>query len=152
VRLSRDQLIFRALVILDEVVDACGAAPIRPSLGARFALMFLYAVSNGDRHAYDDFWRVVEDRQEHTHSETMGSTMRETNARTCLTGIACSVGVDFSVEYQRELRIARMPADERAILREREATLAQHQRRLRDDGWQYEAKDYAKADREKAGG
>jgi hypothetical protein len=151
-RLSRDQLVFRALVILDDVVDACGAAPVKPSLGARFALMFLYAVSDGDRHAFDDFWRVVDDRQDRAHSETMSRTMRETSARTCLTGIARSVGVDFSVEYQRELRIARMPADERAALREQEARLAEHRRRLRVDGWQYEAEDRARAESEKAGG
>jgi hypothetical protein len=145
IRRGRDHLIFRALLVLDEAVSVCRDAPIQPSLGQRFALMFLFAVSDGDRRPYDGFWHSMQDGLD-TYSEHMSRTMRETNARTFLTGIARSVGVEFSAHYQRELGIARMPEDHRRAYRQEEARLAEHRRRLREDGWQYEADDRAKAD------
>jgi hypothetical protein len=147
VRFSRDQLVFRALVVLDEAVRDCRDAPIQPTLGQRFALMFLFAVSNGERHAYDKFWQAVRGENDHGQTDHMARVMRQTGARTCLTAIARSVGVDFSSDYQRELHVARMPQEDRTAYRLEQARLAEHRRLLNEDGWQYEAEDRAKAER-----
>jgi hypothetical protein len=136
-RLSRDQLIFRALVVLDEAVSACGATPIKPSIGLRFALMFLYAVSDGTRRHYDGFWRSVQDAHANAHSEQMGRDMRTTAARGSMTGIARSVGIEMTAEFCQSLSVARLPIEERVARRQREAELAAHRARLVEEQQRY---------------
>ena len=58
-RFDRDHLIFKALCALDEAIDQCDTAPIKPGFALRFALAYLFAVSDGRREPYDAFWRQV---------------------------------------------------------------------------------------------
>lgn len=90
-RLTRATLIDKALGALDEAIEAAGSGPVQPTLALRFALTFLYACSDGDRHWFETFLRTIQD-------EAAGSTLymanysRPTHARTARTAIARSVG------------------------------------------------------------
>lgn len=68
-----DTLIFKALCALDEIAIEAGDAPIKPSQSTRFALAFLYAVSNGDRTQYDQFWREIMDPKASAYSARVAS-------------------------------------------------------------------------------
>jgi hypothetical protein len=127
-------------VVLDEAIDACRGAPIKPSLGLRFALMFLYALSDGDRGSFDEFWRIIQSPEDN-QNETAGRYIRATLARTHMTGIARSVGRELGVTYSQKLSLARKPQEERRQILQREAELAEHRRRLIEDGWSYQEKD-----------
>ena len=104
---DRDQLIFKALCALDEAADACHAEPLRPTFALRFALAFLYAVSDGRRAPYDAFWREIGDGKEGAYSADAGRYIRSTYARTAMTGIARGVGVEMSVDVMQRLSAAR---------------------------------------------
>ena len=56
-RFDRDHLVFKALCALDQAIADCDDAPIKPSFALRFALAYLFAVSDGERYPYDLFWR-----------------------------------------------------------------------------------------------
>jgi hypothetical protein len=70
-RFSEQELIFKALVALDDVAEQC-AEPYRPGFALRFALAFLYAHSDGEREPYDRFWRGLQD----PHADVPGARDR----------------------------------------------------------------------------
>ena len=145
-RISREQLIFRALAVLDENVEAAALGVVQPSIGLRFALMYLYAIGRGDRSDHDAFWRAVLDARP-APSEYIANYTRRTAAQTAMNAIARGVGVDLTADYTSEFRVARMPPKERQAYRDQQAALAEHRRRLREDGWQYQDQDRRKVDR-----
>ena len=106
-RFDRDQLVFKALCALDEAADACHAGPVKPTFALRFALAFLYAVSDGRRDPYDDFWREIGDSKETAYSADAGRYIRSSYARTALTAIARGVGVEMSIEIMQRLSAVR---------------------------------------------
>jgi hypothetical protein len=106
-RIDRNTLVFKALCALDEVAIEAGDAPLKPSLSTRFALAFLYAVSDGDRSPYDQFWREIGDAKASAHSEGSGRYIRGSYARTAFTGIARTVGIDVGIEVMAKLAEAR---------------------------------------------
>jgi hypothetical protein len=112
VRLGRTQLVFRALVVLAEAVEASRDGPLKPSFGVRFALMFLYAAGDGDRRCFDGFWNNLEDprgdRNDHGRSY-----VRQSQGTSYLRCIARSVGFEDSNELHSELWIARMRPEQR---------------------------------------
>lgn len=59
-RISTERLTTKALLALEEAVQSIKSGPLQPSLAMRFALAFLYSVSNGSRAPFDDFWRSVQ--------------------------------------------------------------------------------------------
>ena len=106
-RFDRDQLIFKALCAVDEAVDECNHGPLKPTFALRFALAFLFAVSDGDRTSYDEFWREVGDPRERAYSDHDRSYLRSTYARIAMTGIARGVGVYLGDGTDMQLRNAR---------------------------------------------
>jgi len=127
----RDQLIFKALVALDEAVDQCGAGPLKPGFALRFALAYLFAVSDGQRDSYDGFWHAIQEPNEREPG-SMGSYIRSSAARRNLNGIARSVGLYLSVELDQALSHARKPKEDRHRIEEHERRLEAHRYALRD--------------------
>jgi len=105
-RIDRDHLKFKAMCALSEVVDQCGHAPVAPSLALRFALAYLFSISDGDRSSFDMFWKTVRQGNDAFHSETMARALRNSYARTAMAGIARSVEVALTVEYLEQLSSA----------------------------------------------
>ena len=68
-RFVRDQLAFKALCALDEAIDACDAGPITLTFALRFALAYLFAVSDGLRDPCNAFGREVCDPKVSAFSE-----------------------------------------------------------------------------------
>jgi hypothetical protein len=106
-RFDRDQFTFKALCALDEAIDQCDEAPIKPTFALRFALAYLFAVSDGRRDPYDAFWREVRDGAGAAYSESSRRYVRTTNARTALAGISRGVGIELNADIMRRLRDAR---------------------------------------------
>ena len=102
-RIDRAHLKFKALCALSEVVDQCDHAPLAPSLALRFALAYLFSISDGDRSSFDMFWQTIRQSDDAFHSATMARALRNSYARTAMTGIARSVGVELTVEYLQRL-------------------------------------------------
>jgi len=92
----REHLIYKALVALNEVSDACSRGVVRPTFALRFCLAYLYSQSNGRREPYDDFWRCVQ--APYPHSRDAGSYLRPTDARANLNGIVAGLGFNPTVE------------------------------------------------------
>jgi hypothetical protein len=108
-RISKEQLAFKALVVLDEAIHQSYDRPTRPNVGVRLALSYLYAVSDrDDRKLYDDFWRRVRDPQHRATSVEMGRYMRSSSARSALEGIARGVGITLTPELDQKLREAHL--------------------------------------------
>ncbi len=106
-RFDRERLIFKALCALDEIVDECRSGPVKATFAMRFALAYLYTVSNGHRASYDTFWREARDPKSSAYSDHDRRYLRSTNARTALTGIARSVGIEMTAQVMRALSDAR---------------------------------------------
>ena len=106
-RFDRDHLTFKALCALDEAIDQCDTAPIKPSFALRFALAYLFAVSDGCREPYDAFWRQVRDGTGGAFSKSSRRYVRTTYARTALAGISRGVGIELTVDLMQRLRDAR---------------------------------------------
>ena len=102
-RFERPQLTFKALCALDQAASECHAAPLRRTFAIRFALAYLYTIAEGDRLAFDQFWRAVADPQPGAFSEAEGRYIRATAARTALTALARNVGFPMSPEAWNEL-------------------------------------------------
>ncbi len=106
-RFDRDQLTFKALCALDEAIDQCDAAPVKPTFALRFALAYLFAVSDGRREPYDAFWREVRDGTGAAYSKSSRRYVRTKYARTALAGISRGVGVELTADMMQRLRDAR---------------------------------------------
>lgn len=100
----RDQLIWKALLAVDEAAQRAANAPIAPSFALRFALAFLYAASGSrERWSYDSFWQEI---QRPTPVDGRHCA-RKMMATTALHGIMRSVGVIPTLEATDRLRANR---------------------------------------------
>ena len=106
-RFDRDQLTFKALCALDEAINQCDAAPIKPTFALRFALAYLFAVSDGRRDPYDAFWREIRDPKASAFSDSARRYVRTSYARTALARISRGVGVELTADVMQHLRDAR---------------------------------------------
>ena len=52
-RISRRQLIFMGLAVLDQIAEECHREPHRRGVALRMTMAMLYAFSDGRRAAYD---------------------------------------------------------------------------------------------------
>jgi hypothetical protein len=109
-RIESDLLVFKALCALDQAANECEAGPLRRTFALRFALAYLFAVSKGDRQAFDDFWRIIADPIEWGYSESQARYFRGSHARTALKGIALSVGYPQTPEAIQRLSVWRKGA------------------------------------------
>lgn len=85
-----EHLIYKALVALDEVIHRCRGGVIRRDFALRFVLAYLYAVSDGRREPYHDFWTTIQDP--FSSSLDGGRYLRPTAATTNLNGIISGLG------------------------------------------------------------
>ena len=59
-RLTRDELIWKALLAIDEVAEKAREGPVERSLFLRFTLAFLYCESDGGSlWVFREFWKSV---------------------------------------------------------------------------------------------
>lgn len=122
-KLEREHLIFKALVALDQAIEQSGTGPIEPSHALRFALAYLYSVSDHDRENFDELFRLLQDPLE-VHLAG-ANYVRATYGRTLLHGICKGVGFNYSLHHQ-QLQDARKPKAQRDL----EAQHAENCRRV----------------------
>lgn len=108
-RFDRDQLTFKALCALDQIANECSATPTKRTYAIRFVLAYLYTVGEGDRRPFDEFWRIIAEPLEWSHSNSQAKYFRSTHARTALFGIARSVGYPMTPEAWQRLALWRKP-------------------------------------------
>ena len=101
-----ETLRFKALCVLDQAIDDCHSAPLQGSLGLRFALAYLYAISDGRREPFDAFWREVHDAKASAYSKEDQHHLRTSYARTQLCCISRGVGIELTAELMQRLRDA----------------------------------------------
>ena len=104
---GQDHLTYKALCVLDQAIDDCHAAPLHATLGLRFTLAYLYAVSDGRREPYDAFWREVRDAKTIAYSDSDQGYLRATYARTQLCRISRGVGIELTADIMQRPRDAR---------------------------------------------
>lgn len=93
--LTRDDLIRKALLVVEE---ACADGRVRQSMGLRFALAYLYAVSGAkDRGAFDRLWRGS--TYTHPHSPKMAEICHAQTVTALVNGVYFAVGVHRSVDH-----------------------------------------------------
>lgn len=56
---THQQLQSKALLALEEAVQECRYRTPRRSFALRFALAYLYATSQSDRHSFDELWKAL---------------------------------------------------------------------------------------------
>lgn len=106
-RFDRDRLIFIALLVLDEVCYECAKRPVKPTFAIRLALATLYALGDGERRIFEDFWNEMRRETYPGANPTQCVYRRATGTRTSFTGIARSVGISLSIEYVCRMQKAR---------------------------------------------
>lgn len=108
-RFDTDQLVLKALCVLDEAVEQCRDAPLPSSFGLRFALAYLHNVSRADRHWFDTFWKHVRYPRSYP-SAGMAGFNRQIVAQAAMGAIVA--GLDRPPS-QEAIRLARRGREER---------------------------------------
>lgn len=91
---GHDELVGRALLVLEAVLNDTGKAPVPRTLALRFTLAYLFAVARRDRASFDGFWRnVTDDRACLNGEQGVQALGRSQNANADLNGIYRAVGV-----------------------------------------------------------
>ncbi len=108
-RLRSTRLRWLALAILYNVIDDTGPDAFEPGLDVRLALAILYAMSDGDREPFDDYWNGLRDPLDYTDRDGEREYIRHTRARTNLTGIARRVGLHMTWQLMASLGKGRNP-------------------------------------------
>lgn len=102
-RLTREQLLFMALVAVDEAAEAARPAPIPRPFSLRLALALLYAFSDGNRAPFDAFWRACAEPD-----EVGQGVQRRAQALTwSVNGIFRSLGRAQTITLTDDIRAAR---------------------------------------------
>src|SRR5690606_16639054 len=83
-QIDRDRLILMALAALDDLIDQAKDRTIEPTLSVRVLLAATYALSDGRRDPYDDFWRQMQNPWSSQASAQMSSHCRTSYMRTNL--------------------------------------------------------------------
>ncbi|WP_267382310.1 MULTISPECIES: hypothetical protein [unclassified Sphingomonas] len=97
---NEDQLIWKALVALDEVCHRAHEGAIQPTFALRFVLAFLFSRSDGDRRSYDMFWKECRDPR---HGQTQADYCRGTYTRTAWNGIVPSLGIPQTIDFMTKV-------------------------------------------------
>jgi len=91
---GHDELVTRALLVLESALYETDKAPVPRSLALRFTLAYLYAVARRDRPAFDGYWRAVtDDRACIGGEEGIKALGRAQHGNACLNAIYIAVGV-----------------------------------------------------------
>lgn len=111
--LSREALVFRALCVLEEVVEESRKGAVRPSPGLRLALAYLYAVGDRrrewfDREPYDGFWRLATQQDANfSAGSNVDATGRLTHMTAHLNAIARAAGMELDVPLLHAIKRSR---------------------------------------------
>lgn len=98
-RFSREHLIFKALCVLRVWADRAAQEPVKPDVGVRFALAFLFTCGKGDRRLYDGFWRELSNPGLARDHESMRRHMRQSRCDSYIKGIVTDVGAPHTPEF-----------------------------------------------------
>lgn len=91
---KHDELVGRALLVLEAALNDTDKAPVPRSLALRFTLAYVYSVAGGERGMFDSFWRyVTDDRPCEDGHQAIDALGRSANANAALNGIYRAVGV-----------------------------------------------------------
>lgn len=103
-RVTREKLIFLALSVLTQWSARAAKGPVRPDMGVRFALTFLYTCGKSrNRGTYDDFWRLLSDPGGQCMHDSQRNYIRGTYCDSCLKGIILDVGAPMTPEFSQAL-------------------------------------------------
>ncbi|MGN6270850.1 MAG: hypothetical protein ACTHM0_13280 [Sphingomonas sp.] len=106
-RFGRDKLIFMGLVALDEMLEQVRERPIEPSFAVRTVLAMLFAMSDGDRAVFNDFWRACQVKPDPRLTPNMEDVRRSSDARRALSGIRSSLGCPPAMSLGADIALAR---------------------------------------------
>ncbi len=91
---QHDELVTRALLVLEAALYETAKRPVPRSLGLRFTLAYLYAMARCDRSCFDGFWReVTDDAPCEDGGEGVKALGRSAGANAYLNGLYRAVGV-----------------------------------------------------------
>lgn len=91
---QQDELVTRALLVLEAVLCETEKRPVPRTLALRFTLAYLYAVARRDRPCFDSFWReVTDDTPCENGGEGVRALGRSANANAALNGLYRAVGM-----------------------------------------------------------
>lgn len=122
---TRPELIFKALVALDEVIDRAKDGPVDRDQSLRFCLAFLYACAGrSDRDPFDGFWRECVEPHEYAHADWEKSYMRTTKIRTQWNRIVRALGIHHTPAFTSAIFDARRGKWPKAYLAEVHRQLA----------------------------
>jgi hypothetical protein len=104
-RLSRDELVWKALLAIDEVAERAEKAPAEKSLFLRFTLAFLYCEGDaGALRVFRDFWRAVTSPVPEEYTAQVGRLSAITGG---LNGVFRAVRVERTVTMMQYVKAAR---------------------------------------------
>ncbi|BBE33843.1 hypothetical protein [Sphingosinicella microcystinivorans] len=95
---TREQMIYKAVVALDESIGEYTGEKPRPTFALRFCLAYLYSQSDGNRLPYDEFWKALSYEGHGGQDEDATNYVRETRLRGCRNAIMKSVGMGGTPE------------------------------------------------------
>lgn len=111
---TREQLLCKALLALEDVCVTCARDPAPKSLMLRFILAWLYQESGAhpsNRWIFDSFWQAVtRPRATADHDRFVDDYCRTTSARSALSGICREVGYVADVDFTQMMADARRAA------------------------------------------
>jgi len=105
VRLTRDELIWKALLALDELVEQSEAAQVPKSLMLRFTLAYLYSNAAPDsRPVFNEIWRLM---TAPCPQETYARGTRSANIGAAYNGLCRAIGWERTVTLMQYLAASR---------------------------------------------
>jgi hypothetical protein len=105
-RKGRDELIYMALMALDEIAETCGRAPAQKTWALRFILAWLFEASGADpdrKWMFEHFWKDAT----RSGGEYLQCVARETGAQSALNGITRACGWERDVPFLHEMSARR---------------------------------------------
>ncbi|HEY0626369.1 MAG TPA: hypothetical protein VGD10_06505 [Allosphingosinicella sp.] len=106
-RVDAEELKMKALLALEEGAQLVHLKESKPSLGIRFALAYLYAIGDGEKWIFNNYWNAVTGKAGTNQSSTyLAEVVRNTEVESALNGIWRSVGIERTVTPELECRKA----------------------------------------------
>lgn len=106
-RFSQQHLIFKALCVLQAWSYRAAIEPVKPDIGVRFALAFLFTCGkSGERRIYDEFWKLRGDPGFPTMHEERRRYIRKSYCNSCINGIMLDVGAPMTPEFSQAVDAA----------------------------------------------
>ena len=113
---TREQMIYKAVVALDEAIGEYTGEKPRPTFALRFCLAYLFSQSDGNRLPYDEFWKYLSYEGHSGYDEDAARYVQSTRLRGCRNAIMKSVGMGGTPEVfeavargHRKLRVEAVP-------------------------------------------